>query len=418
MASRPKHKISSGQFSALLREDAKPGRHSDGSGLYLVVGPGASRRWVLLYRWNGRTREMGLGRASELNRGGLGLSDARTKAEAARTQVQNEVDPITARNALRARPTFEKLAEDFLSLNEDVWKNSKHRQQWRTTLLKLAAPLGKKRVDDITIEDVADTLRPIWTTKPETARRTRGRIERVMDRALALGFITGPNPARWKGGLEHRLDKSGRPDTAHFTAMPYAEVPEFFDALKKRDGVSAMALAFLILTAARSGEVRGATWQEIDLEKEVWSIPGERMKTGKPHRVPLSTSALETLNVIRPLSGGADGDLVFPGQKGRPLSNSSLSAVLRRMDVPNTKATVHGFRSAFRDWAFEETKHSREIIEISLAHVVGSKTERAYRRGDALDRRRHLIEHWQAYLTGSGDSNVVPMSQSGNRATP
>lgn len=379
----------------------------------MVVGPGASRRWVLLYRWNGRTREMGLGRASEANRGGLGLSDARTKAEAARTEVQNEVDPISARKARRDRPTFETLAKDFLSLNEDDWKNSKHRQQWRTTLLKVAAPLGQKRVDEITIDDVADTLRPIWTTKPETARRTRGRIERVMDRALALEFITGPNPARWKGGLEHRLDKSGKPDSAHFTAMPYAEVPEFFDALKKREGVSAMALAFLILTAARSGEVRGAMWQEIDLEKEVWSIPGERMKTGKPHRVPLCDAAIEILKAIQPLSRGTETGLVFPGFKGRPLSDSSLSAVLRRMDVPNTKATVHGFRSAFRDWAFEETKHSREIIEISLAHVVGSKTERAYRRGDALDRRRHLIEHWQAYLTSSARSNVVAFAKPG-----
>lgn len=411
MPARQRNRLSSAAYAALFADSAKPGRHSDGGGLYLVVGPGASRRWVFLYRWQGRTREMGLGAASDPTKrnDAIGLSDARDLAASASRQVKLGQDPIAQRKAIRARPTFSELAEEFLQAHEQGWSNEKHRKQWRRTLMVDAAALGPMRVDSITLGDVERVLSPIWRTKHETATRLRARIERVLDMAITRGHLDGLNPARWKGGLQNTLGQVSRKAERHFQALPYVEAPKFFSDLRKREGVSARALEFLTLTAARSGEVRGASWDEIDMDGAVWVIPGERMKASRPHRVPLSDEALDILKAVKPLSEAIESHLVFPGQRGRPLSDSSLSAVLRRMGVPNTRATVHGFRSTFRDWAFEETEHSREIIEMSLAHVVGDKTERAYRRGDALDRRRLLMEHWASTLSGAQNRKVVSL---------
>jgi integrase len=288
------------------------------------------------------------------------------------------------------------------------WRNEKHAKQWETTLESDASALARVPVNQIETDDVLRVLKPIWLAKPETAGRVRGRIERVLDAAAAKGFRSGENPARWKGHLDQLLPQRKKLSRGHHSALPYADVPGFMDRLAKREGMAAKALGFLILTAARSGEVRGARWEEMDLEAAVWTVPADRMKAGREHRVPLSARAVEMLREVEPISGKSPSALVFPGQKGRPLSDMSLAAVLRRMDCGHT---VHGFRSSFRDWAGEVSTFPREIAEAALAHVVGDATERAYRRGDALDKRRKLMDAWAGYaLTAEAPSaSVVPL---------
>lgn len=401
MAARLSNKLDPATVRKLLKDGAKPGRYSDGGGLYLSVGSGGARRWVVLFQWRGRRREMGLGSAKV-----LGISDARELAREARRKVALDEDPIAARNAIRARPTFKELATTFLEENEKGWTNFKHRQQWRKTLLEDAAALGPMRVDTITIEDVLNVLRPIWHAKHETASRLRGRIERVLNVALSRGYITGPNPARWRGGLDGLLAKPKQKPKNH-AALPYKKAPEFFRELSGRGGTAARALQFLILTASRSGEVRGATWDEFDLEERVWRIPGERMKMDREHRVPLSDYALEIIKEQKQLTDALGVEWVFPSPKNGQLSENGMSAALRRMGVPAAEATVHGFRSTFRDWAFEQTSHSREVIEISLAHSVGDRTERAYRRGAAVTKRMRLLEDWAGFLSMIRKCNVT-----------
>ncbi len=341
--------------------------------------------------WEGKRREMGLGSAREVS-----LANARELAAAARQKVRDGIDPIATRNSELAKvPTFGEMADTYIEAMAPQFRNAKHVDQWRMTLREYAGPIRSKRVDLVTTEDVLSVLKPIWSTKAETAYRLRGRIERVLNAAKAKGYRSGENPAAWRGHLANLLPKRHKLTRGHHAAMPYADAPAFLAKLRARDGVAALALEFTILTAARSGETRGATWQEIDLILKVWTIPAHRMKAGREHRVPLSAGALAILNRLAEF-GSESSQFVFPGNKiGRPLSVMALDMLLRRMQVD---VTVHGFRSAFRDWCGEETSYPREIAEAALAHVVGDQTERAYRRGDALRRRRDLMSAWSDFL--------------------
>ena len=264
----------------------------------------------------------------------------------------------------------------------------------QSTLATYAAPLRTMPVDTVSTDDVLSVLKPIWTEKPETASRVRGRIEKVLDAAKAKGFRAGENPARWRGHLDHLLPRPSKLTRGHHAAMPYEEVPAFIASLRERDALAAVALELCILTAARSGELLGMRWDEIDLQNAVWSLPAGRMKAGRPHRVPLSTRAVA---ILRKLEKSKRGEFVFAGHApGRPLSNMAMDMLLRRMNVD---VTVHGFRSSFRDWAGNETPSPREVVETALAHVIGDKAEQAYRRSDALEKRRKLMEAWAAYCT-------------------
>lgn len=368
----------------------KPGRHADGGNLFLVVDKAGSKRWVFLTRAGGKQREYGLGSVHTVS-----LAAARQLASEYRAMLAQGVDPRTHRVATAVTPTFSVFVDEWLAENESQWRNTKHRAQWRMTLEVYAAPLAPMALSDIRTDDVLDVLRPIWKDKPETASRLRGRIERVLDAAKAKGYRSGENPARWKGHLQSLLPPRQKLSRGHHAAMPFNAVPEFMAQLTARGSIAARALRFLILTAARSGEVLNATWDEFDLDTAVWSLSPSRMKAGRPHRVPLSTGALALLNELKAVSSC---EYVFPGQRaGRPLANMALHMQLRRMKC---SYTPHGFRSSFRDWCGECTDYPREIAEQALAHVVGDMTERAYRRGDALERRRLLMEDWAAYCEG------------------
>lgn len=409
---RARNKLTARQAAALT----EPGRHSDGGSLYLAVdGQGATqrRRWLFLFQWKGRRREMGLGGFPAVS-----LADARRARDEAERLVRDGRDPIAARDASKAEqagtPTFGEAADALIETKGAEWRNEKHRAQWSMTLREYAAPLRSKPVDEITTEDVLAVLQPIWREKPETASRVRGRIEAVLDAARARGFIprNEANPARWRGHLDHLLPKRGKLSRGHHAALPYAEVPSFLASLRAREAVAALALEFTILTAARSGEVRGSRWSEIDMAAKVWTVPAARMKAAREHRIPLSVAALA---ILEKLVEAKAGDFVFPGQgAGRPLSVTAMEMVLRRMKVEGV--TVHGFRSAFRDWAGNETHFAREIAEAALSHVVGDKAEQAYRRGDALEKRRALMDAWAAWCEPSSDDNVLKFRRSRDSA--
>ncbi len=381
---------------------AKPGRHADGGGLYLVVGPdGGSRKWVLRYMLNGKRRDMGLGSAG---RGGLPLAQARAAASEARGLIQKGIDPLEHRRADAAAasppaaiPTFGEMADALLASLGNEWRNDKHRAQWEMTLRVYAKPLRPLPVDEVDTNAVLAVIKPIWSTKNETASRLRGRIERVLDYAKTLGHRSGENPALWRGHLSNVLPKRQKLTRGHHPAMPYDQVPAFVQALRLRDSVGARALEFTILTAARSGEVLGATWGEIELDKALWTIPAARMKGARQHRVPLPGRAVEILREVAALRRtNKPGEPLFPGSRpGRGLSNMAMDMLLRRMGRDD--ATVHGFRSSFRDWAGERTSFPREVAEAALAHLVGDDVERAYRRGDALEKRRSLMQEWADY---------------------
>jgi integrase len=329
----------------------------------------------------------------------VSLADARARAAEGRAVLAAGGDPIEdrrekARTPARKIPTFGEFADRYIEAHRSSWRSDKHTAQWQMTLSTYAEPIRNRLVDEVEREDVLAILRPIWTDKNETASRLRGRIEAVLDAAKAEGLRQGENPAAWKGNLQHSLPKRQKLQRGHHPAMAYEQVPAFLQRLQQRDATAARALEFLILTAARSGEVLGARWGEFSLERAVWTVPAARMKAGREHRVPLSRRAATILQQMTALRG-AEGDMVFPGRGGRPLSNMSMEMLLRRMKVGNV--TVHGFRSSFRDWAAEETPFAREIAEAALAHNVGDATERAYRRGDALERRRELMQSWQDY---------------------
>ncbi|SES38147.1 site-specific integrase [Rhizobium sp. NFR03] len=368
----------------------KPGRYSDGGNLYLVVEASGAKRWVFLYRAKDRQREMGLGGVNSVT-----LARARELAKAARAQLQDGVDPIAAKAVVVTdKPTFGNVADDFVNDMAPEFRNAKHLAQWKMTLTKYAKPIREKAVDEVMTADIVDLLKPLWSEKPETASRLRGRIERVLDAAKAKGHRSGENPALWRGHLDKLLPKRQKLTRGHHAAMPYADVPAFIQQLRDRPALSARTLEFTILTAARSGETYFATWKEFDLKAAVWTVPKERMKAQREHRVPLAPQAVQILRDLTVL--GTDPDaFVFPGQKkGRPLSGLAMEMTLRRMKVD---VTVHGFRSSFRDWCGETTEFPREVAEAALAHVVGDQTERAYRRGDALEKRRKLMVAWADY---------------------
>ena len=379
---------------------AEPGRHSDGGGLYLIVDDGGAKRWVVFYRSNGKRREMGLGSLSAVP-----LARARERAAEIRQQVAEGRDPIADRRTPPSREahptTFAEVADAFMADRESTWRNAAHRAQWRQTLEIQAASLWIMPVEKIDTDAVLSVLRPMWGTKAETARRLRGRIERVLDAARAMGKRSADNPARWRGHLDAILPKAKKLTRGHHAAMRYAEVPTFMTALRERPAIAARALELAILTAARSGEVRGMVWGEVDLTTATWSIPAGRMKAGRAHRVPLQAAAVAILAAHRPDDASA-ADLIFPNGAGKKHSDVVFTALLRRMKREDV--TAHGFRSSFRDWAAEETEHPREVIEAALAHLVGDETERAYRRGDALAKRRALMDHWAAFLAGGAPS--------------
>lgn len=375
-----------------------PGHHAVGgvAGLYLYVLDTGARSWVLRTTIGDKRRHMGLGGFPEVP-----LARAKEKARSAKDAITQGVDPIAQRTALASslraqqatQKTFEEAAQAYIEAHGDSWKNPKHRAQWSATLKTYAYPhMGLLQVNDITQEHVLMVLEPIWKTKTETATRLRGRIESVLDWATVRKYRTGENPARWKGHLDKLLPAPGKiQKVEHHRALPFDQMPSFMGQLRGKEGLAARALEFAILCAARSGEVRGATWAEIDLENGVWTVPGERMKAGREHRVPLSPAAQR---VLRSIPKNDRIQLVFPAANGRPLSDMSLSAVLRRMNV---EAVPHGFRSTFRDWAGEMTNYPRDVAEQALAHVLENKVEAAYRRGDALEKRRTMMNDWADY---------------------
>lgn len=386
------------KLTARKVESAKAGKYSDGGNLYLIVSDAGARKWVLRFTWRGRAKEMGLGSAASVP-----LADAREKAASARRKIAQGLNPIEERKRDGGIPNFGDLADDVRDALSAGFRNEKHKAQWKSTLETYAAPLRSKPVDTITTDDVLAVLKPIWTTKAETASRVRGRIEKVLDAAKAKGFREGENPARWRGHLDHLLSKPSKLARGHHAAMPYEEVATFITDLRQREATAALALELCILAAARSGEVLGMQWSEVDLSKKVWTVPAERMKAGREHRVPLSSRAMAILSQLEKLKAG---NFVFPGQaRNRPLSNMAMEMVLRRMKIAH--ATVHGFRSSFRDWAGNVSSFPRELVETALAHVIGDKAEQAYRRSDALEKRRKLMDAWAAYCEPVSAANVV-----------
>lgn len=398
----------------------------DGGGLLLRISDQASKRWLFRYTspTTGSRREMGLGRAG---RGHVSLAAAREAAQNARELIARKLDPIDVAEAERAEriaaarkqepKTFGEFAEEWLSQNESQFRNAKHRQQWRNTLTTYGAALWNLLPSDITTQDVLKAVQPIWQTKPETARRTQGRIERILSAARAAGLRSGENPAQWRGHLDTLLPR--RRKARHHPALPYTASPQFMRALRERFGVAARALEFLMLTAARSGEIRGMTWGELDADRKTWIISADRMKSGRAHRVPLCGRArniLEQMELLRPENETA-GDLVFPGAKqGAPMSDMTLAAVLKRMRTSNDdlarllldergdEVVVHGFRSTFRDWAEDVARFPARVVEAALAHAIKDKAEAAYRRGDAFEMRVELMDVWEAFLGAEADA--------------
>jgi integrase len=407
---RQLHRLSARRVEALR----DPGRHADGGGLYLSISARGGRRWVFLYRRAGKLREMGLGSARDVP-----LAKARALAADARRLVGAGEDPIDAKRASKAaqappRPvTFGDVAHEYLAAMAPSRNSAKHREQWEVSLGVrdprrgaeiYAKPLREKSVAEITTGDVLSILRPVWQSKPEMASRLRGRVEAVLDAARARGLRTGENPARWRGHLDKLLPRPKRLSRGHHAAMPFEEVPIFVRELRERGSISARALEFLILCAARSGEVRGALWSEIDVGAAVWRVPADRMKWRREHRVPLVPRALE---IIEGMGAIRCSEYVFPGaRQRRPLSEMAFEMLFRRLG--RTDITTHGFRSSFRDWTGECTHFAREIAEAALAHQVGDATERAYRRGDALQKRRELMVAWASFLEGELAGDVRP----------
>lgn len=386
-------------------KNAKPGRYADGGGLYLLVKETGARSWVFRFMLKGKARDIGLGTAA--GAGAVSLADARIQAAKLSLKVKSGVDPLDERDRLDAEKraaaqaavvagtTFKSVAEAYIAANEASWRNDKHRQQWGNTLATYVYPVvGDMPAGQVETSHVLSILEPIWKAKPETAGRVRGRIEAVLDAAKARGFRSGENPARWRGHIAQLLPARTRLSRGHHAALPYDDLPAFYASLRAREAVSALALEFTILTAARTSEVLGASWAEIDLDKAVWTVPAGRMKAGREHRVPLSPRTVDILCEVQQLGSA----WLFPAATKGRLSGMAMTMLLRRMSVD---VTVHGFRSAFRDWAAERTGFAHEVCEMALAHAIGNKAEASYRRGDLFDKRRKLMEAWATYC-GSG----------------
>jgi integrase len=391
------------------------GLYADGGGLYLQVSRNGSRSWIYRFKQNSRARDMGLGSLTTVS-----LATAREMAAECRRKRLAGIDPIEHRQTDRREAqlaaarsmTFDQCRDAFIEAHRAAWRNAKHRGQWTASLATYVTPvLGPLLIQSVDVGLVMKALEPIWSTKPETAARVRGRIERVLDWAKVRGFRQGENPARWRGHLDALLPahRSVR-KVKHHAALPYSEIGTFMAALKTRAAVAARALEFTILTAARTGEVLGARWEEIDFQGKMWVVPPSRMKSGREHRVPLSRAAV---SVLKEMQARHQDALVFPGDRhGKPLSNMAMLMILRRMD--RADLTAHGFRSTFRDWAAECTNFPREVAEAALAHLVGDKVEAAYRRGDLFEKRRRLMDAWAAYCqaTCNNDGRVVPLKRS------
>lgn len=384
-----------------------PGLHFVGgvAGLAMQVQPSGARSWALRFSVAGKRREMGLGGFPDVP-----LADARRRAREEREKLDKGTDPIAERkataNALRAEQakvlTFKSAALAYIDVHEPGWRNAKHAEQWRNTLASTYPTIGDLHVRDVALPHVLAVLEPIWKTKTETASRLRGRIESVLNWAAARGYREGQNPARWKGHLDHLLPAPGKiMKSGHHAAVPVDDVAAVIRSLRAQEGIGARALEFAILTAARSGEVRGATWSEIDMDAGFWVVPGERMKAGNPHKVPLSDAALRLLRQLPRIVGT---DLLFPAPRGGVLSDMTLVAVTRRMQV---HAVPHGFRSTFRDWCSERTNFSREVAEMALAHTIGDKVEAAYRRGDLFEKRAKLMQAWADFCDGPRAARLV-----------
>ena len=392
----------------------KPGLYADGGGLYLQITPAGVRSWLFRYMRNGKARGMGLGPLHTIT-----LSKARVKAHECREMLLAGADPLEvkkeAQHAQRLNDakalSFRDCATSYHLAHKDGWKNKKHADQWTNTLSTYAYPIiGDLPVASVDVGLVMKILEPIWRTKSETASRLRGRIESVIDWATARGFRNGENPARWKGHLDHLLmSRSAANKVVHHPALPYSDVAKFIVDVRQQEGFAKQALELLILTASRTSEVLNATWDEVDLDLAIWTIPAARMKAGREHRVPLSQHACEILRNQLALRKGqqrdADADYVFPGRKSsQPLSNMALLQLLKRMN--RSDLTVHGFRSTFRDWAGECTNHPRETAEAALAHTVKDKTEAAYARGDLFEKRRVLMSDWSTFCTSAAEQRA------------
>ena len=424
------HKLNA-RFVETTRE---PGRHGDGGGLYLSITKAGARRWVFLFRSQGKLTEVGLGSADPASNFYKSLAAAREEAARNRALIASGINPLEAKRQREAGqiqiPTFGAMADDHIAAMAGGFRNPKHLAQWEVTLGKtplaverVRGPLRQvteahvaaltalraKAVDAIDTADILAVLQPIWQVKAETASRVRGRIEVVLDAAKAKGFRAGENPARWRGHLDKLLSRRQKLTRGHHAAMPYADVAGFIGRLRANQSISSLALEFTILTAARTGEVLGAQWSEIDFEARVWTVPANRMKAGREHRVPLSARAITILKALEPMAADRSSP-VFPGTTGKGLSTMALDMVLRRAKVD---FTVHGFRSSFRDWAGDETGFAHQDIETALAHVIQNKAEASYRRKDALEKRRALMEAWALYVEPrEATSNVVALRRS------
>ncbi len=407
-----------GRLSALAVSRAKkPGMHADGGGLYLQVSTSGARSWIYRFMIDGTAGWMGLGPLHDVT-----LADARVAAFEARKLRRAGINPIKARDDVRAKArleaarsiTFKDAAEQYMEGHKAGWRNAKHADQWRNTLETYAYPvLGALPVQSVDVALVMRVLEPIWATKTETASRVRGRIESILDWASARGYRLGENPARWRGHLENLLPRRSRVQKVkHHPALPYGEVGAFMVDLRRQEGTAASALNFLVLTAGRTGEVIGARWGEFNIQEASWTVPAERVKAGRQHRVPLSPAAITVINSMREVRATERGNgFVFPGGKqGRPLSDAAIWAALKR--TGRSDLTVHGFRSTFRDWAAERTNYPREVAEMALGHTVGDRVEAAYRRGDLFEKRRKMMNAWVEYcgtVHEAGADKVVPI---------
>ena len=379
------HRLSARSVATL----ARAGRHADGGGLYLDITPRGTKSFSFIFRMNGRRHEMGLGGINSVT-----LARARERAADYRAKIADGINPRDGKPVSKPTATFGEVADRYIADHEPGWKNAAHVAQWRQ-LKDQAAHLWGRECRVINTEDVLTVLRPMWQEKAETARRVRGRIESILDAAKARGFREGENPATWRGNLDQVLPRTRKLQRGHHAAMPYADVPAFYTKLCTMTGATAVALRFLILTAARSGEVREAPWSEVG--EDLWTVPAVRMKAGREHRVPLAAAALGVLEEARDVAL-RESPLLFPSLGGKPLSEMAFNMLLRRCELPYT---AHGFRSSFRDWVAEETAYPGDLAELALAHQVGDETERAYRRGDGLDKRRQLASEWARFVASA-----------------
>lgn len=388
-----------------------PGYYPDGGNLYLRVSKNLTKTWAFYYKRDGKRTEMGLGSVADMT-----LEEARDERDKLLKQLRSGIDPLHEKQRLahevKAQKakfmSFKQCTDAYIAAHKAGWKNAKHVQQWQNTLSQYAFPVfGDLDVKAIDTGLITKCLEPIWLTKNETAGRVRGRIESVLDWATVRGYREGVNPARWRGHLDTLLAKPSKVQkTVHHKALPYAEINSFMDQLRQQDGIAAKCLEFTILTAARTGETIGATWDEIDLDAKTWIIPAGRMKAEREHRVPLSANAL---NILNNMAAVRMNDYIFPGAK-KGLSNMAMLAVLKRMD--RAEITVHGFRSTFRDWAAESTAYPGEVVEMALAHAIKNLTEAAYRRGDLLEKRSRLMEDWARYCNALRQSaDIVPINK-------